>query len=183
VRLRYAATPAMEVAAALGILWINARRRRYRRRGGPLSAPERSALNPYFDSSLLDRVRVCRVQRIEPGLPAWLVRLLRLPASMDISFAGGMAFVDAIAVSRSALERENPESLLFHELVHCAQYRELGTYRFLRKYLRGWVAAGFDYFSIPLEEQAYALQDRFERGEVFDAQAAVHAGLASHNAL
>jgi hypothetical protein len=169
--------PAMEAAALIGIAWISARRRRYRRQGAKLTTDEHRAFAPYFDPGFLEAIRVCRVPRIEPGLPPRLIRALRLPASVDISFASGMAFVDAVAVNEEGMQRENPLSLLFHELVHCVQYRELGTYRFLRKYLNGWALVGFDYFSIPLEEQAYELQDRFEAGDVFRAAQEVHAGL------
>lgn len=167
---RWLGRTAMEVAAVGGIAWVQLRRRRYRRRGRSLTSEERSSLATFFDEALLDSVRVCEVPRIDPGLPVWVIRALRLPASVDISFASGMAFVDAVVISDAARRRENPAAILFHELVHCAQFRELGVYRFLRRYLVGWAAAGFNYFAIPLEEQAYELQDRFEAGESFDVR-------------
>lgn len=134
-----------------------------------MSVEERGALAAYFDPALLNTVRVCRVARIEPAMPRQLVRLLRLPASVDISAAAGMAFGDAIVIARDSAKTTRALSLLFHELVHCVQYRALGTHRFLRQYLRGWADSGFDYFAIPLEQQAYRLQDRFDSGEVFRA--------------
>lgn len=171
---------AMELAALAGLIWINIRRSRYRRCGVPLSTQERAVLDPYFDTALLDSIRVCRMPRIEQGLPPRLLRALRLPGVFDLSFAEGMAFVDAVAVAERT-RRENSNSLLFHELIHCVQYRELGTYGFLRRYLRGWSKAGFDSFSIPLEEQAYQLQDRFETGESFKAEEEVRRGLTNRN--
>ncbi len=134
--------------------------------GEVLSQAERGLFDRYFESELLESVRVARVERIEPALPLWVVR--RLPAGADISMAGGMAFGDAVVVCRGEERREHPRSVLFHELVHCAQYRAMGVRGFLREYLGGWVDVGFDYFSIPLEVQAYAMQDRFEKGEVFE---------------
>jgi len=134
--------------------------------GEGLSEVERGLFDRYFDAELLASVRVARVERIEPALPLWLVR--RLPAGADISMAGGMAFGDAVVLTRSEERRENPQSVLFHELVHCAQYRAMGVRGFLREYLGGWVSVGFDYFAIPLEVQAYAMQDRFEKAEVFE---------------
>ena len=170
--------PWLEAAAFLGVAWINSRRRRYRRHGTPLSAAERFTLDPFFEPALLDTIRVCRIPQIEPGLPRGLIRLLRLPASVDISSASGMAFVDAIVIAED--RKRPPMSLLFHELVHCVQYRALGTHRFLRCYLHGWASAGFDYFAIPLEAQAYELQDRFDAAPDahFSVDAEVQAELA-----
>jgi len=159
------------MAAEVGCGWIARRRARYRRLGERLSEAERGSLDRYFDSGLLESVCVARVERIEPALPMWLVR--RLPAGVDISMAAGMAFGDAVVLTRGEERREDPRSLLFHELVHCAQYRAMGVRGFLREYLGGWVDVGFDYFSIPLEMQAYAMQERFEKGEVFGVEAEI----------
>jgi hypothetical protein len=170
--------PAVETAAWIGVAWVRTRRNRYRRRGVELTAEERKALAAHFEPALLDAVRVCRVPRIEPALPSWLMRLLRLPPSVDISAAAGMAFGDAVVIADVSALKTRPLSLLFHELVHCVQYRTLGTRRFLRCYLRGWTDSGFDYFSIPLEQQAYHLHDRFDSGEVFCVSEVVAAELA-----
>jgi hypothetical protein len=51
--------------------------------------------------------------------------------------------------------------LLFHELVHVEQYRQLGISRFSELYVRGFLNGG-SYEAIPLEVNAYALQGRFE---------------------
>ena len=169
--------PTIEAAALIGLPWVHLRRRRYRRRGQPLSAAERTALAPFFSAALLDTIRISRQPRIDPGLPRWLIRLLRLPGAVDISAMAGMAFIDVVVIADRRARSINPTSLLLHELVHCVQYRAMGTHRFLRAYLRGWADAGFDYFAIPLEVQAYQLQDRFDSGEVFDAEAFVIADL------
>jgi hypothetical protein len=42
----------------------------------------------------------------------------------------------------------------------------LGVPAFAGRYVEGWAQSGFDYFAIPLERQAYELQNRFERGEL-----------------
>jgi hypothetical protein len=135
--------------------------------GEALSAAERERLRGFFSEALLDAVRVARVERIEPALPRWVLR--RLPASADISRVAGMAFGDAVVLVREQ-EGRRAGALLFHELVHCAQYGAMGVRRFLRAYLRGWADAGFDYFAIPLEVQAYSMQERFERGEAFSVE-------------
>jgi len=52
--------------------------------------------------------------------------------------------------------------LLFHELVHVEQYRQLGIPRFAELYVRGFLS-GDGYDGIPLEINAYGLGGRFER--------------------
>ena len=52
------------------------------------------------------------------------------------------------------------ESLLFHELVHVEQYRQLGVPGFAELYVRGFLEGG-GYEAIPLEVNAYSLEDRF----------------------
>src|SRR5216684_3727654 len=52
--------------------------------------------------------------------------------------------------------------LLFHELVHVEQYRQLGVRRFAEFYVRGFLAGG-GYNGIPLENNAYTLGECYER--------------------
>jgi hypothetical protein len=54
------------------------------------------------------------------------------------------------------------DGLLFHELVHVEQYRQLGTPSFAELYVRGFVSGG-GYDGIPLEINAYDLSGKFER--------------------
>ena len=61
--------------------------------------------------------------------------------------------------------------LLFHELVHVEQYRQLGIQRFSELYVRGFLSGG-SYGAIPLEVNAYTLGGRFEANpsKVFSAE-------------
>ena len=52
------------------------------------------------------------------------------------------------------------KGLLFHELVHVEQYRQLGIERFAELYVGGFLKEG-RYESIPLEANAYWLEDRY----------------------
>ncbi len=54
------------------------------------------------------------------------------------------------------------DGLLFHELVHVEQYRQLGITRFAELYVRGFLSKG-GYGGIPLKMNAYELGGRFER--------------------
>src|SRR6266568_7807870 len=69
--------------------------------------------------------------------------------------------------------------LLFHEFVHVEQYRQLGIPRFSELYVRGFLNGG-SYEAIPLEVNAYTIEDRFRndprRG--FSVQAEVAKSLA-----
>lgn len=115
--------------------------------------PLRDPLVPYFGADLLDRVEVRVVERVRT--PGARIR----PAGLCL----GRVVVIAADVAASA----RFESVLFHELVHCVQMRRMGTARFCGAYLGGWWAAGRSYLDIPLEVEAFALQDRFAAGEVF----------------
>jgi hypothetical protein len=53
------------------------------------------------------------------------------------------------------------DGLLFHELVHVEQYRQLGVPRFAELYVSGFLTGG-SYEAIPLEVIAYALGARYE---------------------
>jgi hypothetical protein len=53
------------------------------------------------------------------------------------------------------------DGLLFHELVHVEQYRQLGIPRFAELYVLGFLKGG-SYEAIPLEVNAYALGGRYE---------------------
>jgi hypothetical protein len=157
-------------AAAIGAVWLWSRRARYRARSRPLSLNERAVVSGYFSPAVLDTVRIAVRERIRnPPLPRAL-RRSALPGMLDLSTVSGMAFIDTIVISRndgaggrSAATGPPPDpSLLVHELVHIAQYRVLGVRPFVQEYLRGWLSGGRNYFSIPLEKQAFHLQRRFD---------------------
>ena len=149
--------------------WVRSRRRQYRAIGRALNTDEHAALAPYFAADLLACVRVAEVDRIADSFVVRWLRAAgwsRVPGSLEWVF--GMAFVDVVALRAAAAHREQRRMpLLFHELVHIAQYQRRGTYAFLFRYLRGWMVHGRVYMDIPMEQEAYALQDRFTRGEIF----------------
>jgi hypothetical protein len=66
-------------------------------------------------------------------------------------------------------DRDGTRKLLAHELVHVRQWHELGTPRFLVRYLTGYLRGLVRhrrhrraYRAIPLEIEAYALADAWE---------------------
>ena len=76
------------------------------------------------------------------------------------------------------------DGLLFHELVHVEQHRQLGIPRFADLYVRGFLSGG-SYEAIPLEVNAYTLEEHFRsnarRG--FSVQAEVERWLAEGRLL
>ena len=69
---------------------------------------------------------------------------------------GAITFCDVV-VSHQAFS----DGLLFHQLVHVEQYRQLGIPRFSELYVRGFLNGG-SYEAIQLEVNAYTLGGRFE---------------------
>jgi hypothetical protein len=68
-----------------------------------------------------------------------------------------ITFNDVI-VSHEALSAP----LLFHELVHVEQYRQLGVDCFAELYVKGFLDGG-SYEAIPIEVNAYGLEGEFRR--------------------
>ncbi|MGH7543434.1 MAG: hypothetical protein ACREK7_05795 [Gemmatimonadota bacterium] len=157
-------------AIARGVAWIHRRRELHRLSGLPLAADALAALGQYFPSDLLEAIRVHRVPRIRPPWPVGLLgRLGRGP--IDFGHVWGITYLDTIVLATSLVEEEREMACLFHECVHAAQVRLLGPAGFVRRYVEEWAAAGWRYRGIGLEREAYALQRRFEAGEVFRVEA------------
>ena len=76
-----------------------------------------------------------------------------------------------LIATRGVADFRLPRRLLFHELVHIAQYLHLGVPRFMAEYVRGFVTGGYP--GTPPEEQAFELTTRFERGEIFSVETEV----------
>ena len=86
-----------------------------------------------------------------------MLRSLGLNNLPDQSTMAAITFCDVV-VSHAPFT----DGLLFHELVHVEQYRQLGIARFADLYVRGFLSGG-SYEAIPLEVNAYSLGGRFEQ--------------------
>lgn len=140
-----------------GRKWIAAEREAHRPSANALSDAAKGGFAPFYDSVLLENVRIKWVPKILN--PSFFDRLGAIP--LDFSQMAGITFSDTILLSQ---EHRTPDEqlagLLFHELVHVAQYAVLGVDEFAKRYVLGWAANGFDYFAIPLEKMAYDLGAR-----------------------
>ena len=138
--------------------YITAQRVKFLGQCVPLTREQRAAMDGFFSTELLDGVHVMKLdgQRVSnPNFYPMLAQMgfMNLP---DFSQMAAITFSDVVV---SHVPFTN--GLLFHELVHVEQYRQLGISRFSELYVRGFLDGG-GYDGIPLEVNAYALGARFE---------------------
>ena len=121
----------------------------------PLSEAQRASVAVHFPADVLDHARLTLVKHLQN--PPFYVELERIGLQNLPQFKrmAAITFIDVI-VSQD----EFTPSLLFHELVHVVQYRELGVQKFAEFYVRGFLDTG-EYLSIPLERVAYHLEGLF----------------------
>lgn len=157
-------------------VWVWRTRRRYTPIARPLSDVEIQTFAGCFSRELLASVRIATVAQIALPGARWARRAVADapgPPGHDAG-PGGIALGNLVVL---ASPHGSPlhVGVLFHELVHVAQYRHLAglwsVRGFLSLYLRQWVEGGRSYAAIGLEQQAYDLQTRFECGETMDVQA------------
>jgi hypothetical protein len=127
--------------------YILARREKYAPCSIPLSAHQRAPLEPFFAREVLDNVRVLVLEGERVRNPEFypMLRGFGFKNLPDQSGMGAITFCDVL-VSHEPFSN----GLLFHELVHVEQYRQLGIPRFSELYVRGFLNGG-SYEAIPLE--------------------------------
>lgn len=166
------------VAAPIGAAWVRHRRNAYQRDAmlfGACMPAVADRLRPYFGAAMIERTWVARVATIANPIPAVLLRSSMTRGMLDLATVRGMAMIDTIVLAEANVRSgDREDSLLFHELVHVAQFGLLGATGFVRAYINGWLTAGRSYLDNPLEAMAFDLQDRSDGGQgVFDAGAEV----------
>ncbi len=138
--------------------YITNQRERYAQRAVPLSAQQKAAMGGFFSTQLLDSARLVVLHGERVANPDFypMLRNLGFNNLPDQSAMGAITFSDIVVSHGPFTDR-----LLFHELVHVEQYRQLGIRRFAELYVRGFLKGG-GYDAIPLEVNAYTLGGRFE---------------------
>jgi len=116
-------------------------------------------MNGFFSPQLLEGARLLVLQGERVANPDFypMLRSLGFNNLPDQSTMGAITFSDVV-VSHVPFT----DGLLFHELVHVEQYRQLGIPRFSELYVRGFLNGG-SYEAIPLEINAYTLGGRLEQ--------------------
>ncbi len=138
--------------------YIAKQRERYAPRAVALSEEERAAVDEFFSQQLLDNARVLGLEEERVANPDFypMLRGLGFNNLPDQSAMAAITFSNTVVAHVPLSDR-----LLFHELVHVEQYRQLGITRFAELYARGFLAGG-SYDTIPLEVNAYTLDRRFQ---------------------
>ncbi|WP_109486238.1 hypothetical protein [Occallatibacter savannae] len=124
----------------------------------PLAEEQRLAMEGFFVPEVVDGVRLVVLQNSRVQNPAFYPQLLQMGFQNlpDFRTMAAITFGNVV-VSHLPFT----DGLLFHELVHVEQYRQLGIPHFSSLYVRGFLSGG-GYEGIPLERNAYALGARFE---------------------
>jgi hypothetical protein len=114
-------------------------------------------MNGCFSPEVLEDTRLLVSQGERVANPDFypMLRNLGFNNLPDQSTMAGITFCDVV-VSHEPFS----DGLLFHELVHVEQYQQLAIPRFAEFYVRGFLSGG-SYDAIPLEVNAYTLEDRF----------------------
>lgn len=146
-------------AAELVAAYITQQRQTFKSQGFPLSAMQVATLKGFFAPELLAATRLVVLTRTRIQNPPFYSRLgsMGLTNLPDFAHMAAVTFNDVV-VSHAPFS----DQLLFHELVHVEQYRQLGVQRFSELYVLGFLMGG-RYESIPLEMMAYELDRRFAR--------------------
>jgi hypothetical protein len=151
--------PTLGQVSGLVADYISAQRHEAESHALNLSSAQIRLLQGFFRKDVLDTTRllVLGVTRGENPPFYSLLREMGFKSLPDFSQMAAITFGDVVV-------RHQPVTtgLLFHELVHVEQYRQLGIRRFAELYVRGFFTGG-GYDGIPLELKAYQLGERFER--------------------
>ena len=145
--------------------YISSSRKEFAAQAVPLTDAQRAAMQPFFSAAILDAARVCvlRGSRLSNPSIYSMARMMGISNLPDFSSMAAVTFIDVIVS-----HEEVTDSLLFHELVHAAQYAQLGVKEFVSRYVNGYFQAG-NYQEVPLEKSAYQLESRFvqDRSQAF----------------
>jgi len=130
----------------------------YRPTSEPLAEHWKATVELYFAKALLDAVRTVILPqgaRIPP--PYFYAEAMALSSGTfpDFVHLASVTYIDIVVFNEAIALRT-----LFHALVHAQQFAYLGLEKYARLYLRGFLKTR-SWLRIPLEEQAFKLEERF----------------------
>ncbi|MFQ5720388.1 MAG: hypothetical protein ACE5IK_12645 [Acidobacteriota bacterium] len=161
-RLSSVSPPAALIDSA--VRWIHGLRDDLLTGSRTLTAAERVLFAPHFPVAVLRSVRIAVVDAVASPALSDAARASRLDRLLDFSDLEALTLVDTIVLVRAGMPAPaHIMSLLFHELVHVTQFRQVGCVGFVDRYLHDWLASRYDYGAIRAERQAFALESRFTR--------------------
>jgi hypothetical protein len=132
-------------------------RKRYAERSVPITPEQRLAMQAFFPAEVLEQTRllVLHDERVQDPPFYGMARMMGIKNLPSFGDTAAVTFVDVIVS-----HQEFTDDLLFHELVHAVQYVQLGTKEFAARYVNGFLSGG-GYAGIPLEKNAYELEQRY----------------------
>ena len=139
--------------------YITSSRKKYAPQAELLTEAQRTVMQPYFPTEVLNRVRLCilRGSRVPNPSMYSMAKMMGISNLPDFSDMAAITFVDVVVS-----HEDFTGALLFHELVHVTQYAQMGVKEFAARYVNGFIQGG-SYEEIPLEKNAYALESRFSQ--------------------
>lgn len=147
--------------------YISSSRKKYAPQAVALTEAQRAAMLPFFPSEVLDSVRLCVLRGTRVPNPSMyaMAKMMGIRNLPDFAGMAAITFIDVIVS-----HQEVTDALLFHELVHVAQFAQMGLKEFTSRYVNGFIKGG-SYEEIPLEKNAYQLETRFSAnpGQPFSA--------------
>ncbi len=146
-----------------GETWITQEHNHYYSKGTPISIQDSDILDKFFEKEILDSMRVCQVCPIKNPDFYGTLKQKGVSALLDFSQMDGITFIKIILIAESKISFNTWLPLLFHECVHVVQYNILTPSKFIIDYVNGWASNEMGYYKIPLEQEAYFLQKKFER--------------------
>jgi hypothetical protein len=152
-----------EVAFPKVMGWIERTLSTHRAIAQPVVSKSFKRLPQYFTQAQLEAAKFAIVDRI-PLPPLSFIGLSRFK-EFERGDYDGITYLDTYFLKRI---KAGDESLHFHEMIHVVQWRSLGAEFFTALYASG--LEKFGYHESPLEKMAYQAQEKFTRGEHFDAE-------------
>src|SRR4051812_23246650 len=124
----------VEKFGSMAAAYIREQHVRYASRAVLLNARQRQVVENLFRDDLLESVRVVVLEGERVHEPKFLAQLGRVALGLPNAESTAAITFDNVLVAHGAFSM----SLLFHELVHVEQYRQLGIDRFAELYVRGF---------------------------------------------
>jgi hypothetical protein len=148
--------------------YVTSSRKKYAPEAVPLTNAQRSVMQPFFSSAVLDSARlfVLRGTRVSNPPMYAMAKMMGIRNLPDFAAMTAITFVDVIVS-----HQEFTDALLFHELVHVAQYAQMDLKEFAARFVNGFIQGG-SYEEVPLEKMAHALESRFSQNvtQVFSVE-------------
>lgn len=139
--------------------YITSSRKKYAPQAVGLTDAQRATMQPFFSAAVLDAARLCVLRGTRVSNPPMypMAKMMGIRNLPDFAAMTAITFVDVIVS-----HQEFTDALLFHELVHVAQYAQMDMKEFAARFVNGFIQGG-SFEEIPMEKMAHELESRFSQ--------------------